>query len=76
MPRPERPICPTDGAVQRFAVALRELRQRWAGMTYRRLAERTGFSPSTLADATSGRRLPTLHVTLAYVTARGGDEQE
>lgn len=76
MPRPERPVDPAQGAVQRFAVALRDLRARAGGPTYRSLADRTGLSVSTLADAAGGRRLPTLAVALAYAVACGGDEQE
>jgi WD40 repeat protein/transcriptional regulator with XRE-family HTH domain len=76
MPRPERPIDSADDGSRQFALALRELRRQGGGLTYRQLAERTGFSASTLADAASGRRLPTLEVTLAYAVACGGDEQE
>lgn len=76
MPRPERPVDPADGAVQEFAVALRELREEAGGPTYRSLAERTGLSVSTLADAAGGRRLPTFAVAVAYAVACGGDEQE
>ncbi|TDV53781.1 WD40 repeat domain-containing protein [Actinophytocola oryzae] len=76
MPRPQRPVDPADGAVQEFAVALRELRARAGGPTYRSLAERTGLSVSTLADAAGGRRLPTFAVAVAYAVACGGDEHE
>ncbi|MFL6122416.1 helix-turn-helix domain-containing protein [Actinophytocola sp.] len=76
MPRPERPVDPAKGAIQEFAVALRELRERAGGPTYRSLAERTGLSVSTLADAAGGRRLPTFAVAVAYAVACGGDEHE
>lgn len=76
MPRPQRPVDPAKGAIQEFAVALRELRERAGGPTYRSLADRTGFSVSTLADAAGGRRLPTLAVAVAYALACGGDEHE
>jgi WD40 repeat protein len=76
MPRPERPVDPAKGAIQEFAVALRELRERAGGPTYRSLAEQTGLSVSTLADAAGGRRLPTLAVAVAYAVACGGDEHE
>lgn len=76
MPRPERPVDPAKGAIQEFAVSLRELRERAGGPTYRSLAERTGLSVSTLADAAGGRRLPTFSVAIAYATACGGDEHE
>src|SRR5688572_26120317 len=76
MPRRERPLDPADGAVQRFAGELRELRRRAGGMTYRRLADRSGYAVSTVSEAAGGRRLPTLEVALAYAMACGGDEQE
>ena len=76
MPRPERPVDPAKGAIQEFAVALRELREQAGGPTYRCLADRTGLSISTLADAAGGRRLPTFAVAVAYAVACGGDEQE
>jgi WD40 repeat protein len=76
MPRPERPVDPAKGAIQEFAVALRELRARAGAPTYRSLAERTGLSVSTLADAAGGRRLPTFAVAMAYAMACDGDEHE
>lgn len=76
MPRPQRPVDPAQGAVAEFAVALRELRERAGGPTYRSLAEATGLSVSTLADAAGGRRLPTRAVAVAYAVACGGDEHE
>ncbi len=44
-------------------------------MPYRALARRAGFSASTLSVAASGKALPSLDVTLAYVQACGGDPQ-
>ncbi|MEU0877418.1 helix-turn-helix domain-containing protein [Lentzea sp. NPDC005914] len=76
MPRPERPLDPDDGAVQRFAGELRELRRRAGKVTYRQLAERSGYAVTTLSEAAGGRRLPTLDVALAYAMACGGDEEE
>jgi WD40 repeat protein len=76
MPRPERPVDPAESAVAEFAVALRELRERAGGPTYRSLAAKSGLSVSTLADAAGGRRLPTLAVATAYAVACGGDEHE
>ncbi|HYQ63017.1 hypothetical protein [Actinophytocola sp.] len=55
---------------------MRELRARAGAPTYRSLAERTGLSVSTLADAAGGRRLPTFAVAMAYATACAGDEHE
>lgn len=62
--------------VHRFAADLRELRRRAGGLTYRQLAERSGYAVSTVSEAAGGRRLPTLDVALAYAMACGGDEQE
>jgi WD40 repeat protein len=73
MPRPERPVDPEGGVVQRFAVELRELRQRVGSPGYRELARRAHFAATTLAQAARGDRLPSLAVTLAYVQACGGD---
>ncbi|MBZ9644452.1 helix-turn-helix transcriptional regulator [Streptomyces sp. PSKA30] len=55
-----------------FANELRALR-RQAGLSYRKLADRTPYSASTLFSAASGRSLPTQDVTLAFVTGCGGD---
>ncbi|MEV6487000.1 WD40 repeat domain-containing protein [Streptomyces sp. NPDC051576] len=44
--------------------------------TYRDLAKRAHYSLATLSSAASGRQLPTLVVTLAYVRACGGDEEQ
>src|SRR5438132_165283 len=65
MPRPERPLDPADGPVSDFAAQLRELRQAAGNPGYRRLAQRAHYSAATLAAAASGRRLPSLEVTLA-----------
>ncbi|WP_433187431.1 helix-turn-helix domain-containing protein [Actinoallomurus sp. CA-150999] len=43
---------------------------------YRSMARRVGCAPSTLSTASSGRKLPTLAATLAYVRACGADEAE
>ncbi|GHH42794.1 hypothetical protein GCM10017774_39730 [Lentzea cavernae] len=67
---------PEGGAVQQFAAELRELRHGADGLTYRQLADRSGFAVTTLSEAAGGRRLPTLDVALAYAMACGGDEQE
>jgi WD40 repeat protein len=76
MPRPERPVDPGDGPVQLLAVALRELRRSAGNPTYRALAKQARYSPTTLAQAASGERLPTLAVVLAYVHACGGGDKE
>src|SRR6478609_925971 len=76
MPRPERPVDPGEGPAQRFAVALRELRQSAGNPTYRVLAKRAHYSATTLAQAAAGERLPTLPVAVAYARACNGDGGE
>ncbi|MGC4847362.1 helix-turn-helix domain-containing protein [Micromonospora sp. DT15] len=74
--RPEKPVDPAAGPVQRLAWQLRQLREHAGNPSYRLLARRAHYSASTLADAAKGDRLPTLEVTLAYVQACGGDPAE
>lgn len=74
MPRAERDISASVTAVAEFAQGLRDLRLQAGNPSYRALAGRTHFAPSTLSIAASGNRLPSLQVTLAYVEACRGDE--
>ncbi|MEU0646434.1 nSTAND1 domain-containing NTPase [Streptomyces umbrinus] len=74
--RREVPVDPAAGPVQRFAFELRKLRAEAAGITYRSLAQRAGYSVTTLSQAAAGEQLPTLPVALAYVGACGGDLAE
>ncbi|MFK4186099.1 helix-turn-helix domain-containing protein [Streptomyces sparsogenes] len=74
--RREVPVDPGAGPVQRFAFELRKLRAEAGGLTYRAMAQRTGYSITTLSQAAGGDRLPTLPVVLAYVRACGGDGAE
>ncbi|MGW4421020.1 nSTAND1 domain-containing NTPase [Streptosporangium sp. NPDC004631] len=67
---------PEAGPVQRFAWRLRRLREQAGTPGYRHLAKRAHYSPSTLADAAKGERLPSLEVALAYAEACGGDPEE
>jgi hypothetical protein len=76
MPRPERPVDPTAGPVQRFAAELRKLRAEAGGPPYREMARRAHASKASLSAAASGHRLPTWEVTKAYVRACGGDVAE
>ncbi|MFD3314597.1 PQQ-binding-like beta-propeller repeat protein [Streptomyces sp. NPDC058694] len=71
--RREVPVDPAAGPVQRFAFELRKLRADADGITYRSLAQRAGYSVTTLSQAAAGEQLPTLPVALAYVGACGGD---
>src|SRR5215468_10263800 len=73
MGRPERGIDADAGPVQRFAVALRRLRDGAGRPTYRRMSRVAHYSVTTLSDAAGGERFPSLEVTLAYVLACGGD---
>ncbi|WP_112263861.1 nSTAND1 domain-containing NTPase [Lentzea terrae] len=76
MPRKERPLDDGDTAVLSFARELRSLRERAGMPTYRRLSSLTHYSEAALSQAAGGRKLPTLQVTLAYVRACGGSEEE
>ncbi|MFI1480357.1 hypothetical protein [Streptomyces sp. NPDC020747] len=76
MGRREKPLDPAAGPVQRFAHALRKLRDEAGGPTYRDMAREVPYSAPTLSAAAAGERLPSLSVLLAYVTACGGDPHE
>ncbi|MFJ5291494.1 hypothetical protein [Streptomyces sp. NPDC088348] len=73
MGRPERPLDPAAGPVQRFAYELRTLRGGAGGPTYRTMAAGGRYSAPTLSAAAAGEKLPSLPVTLAYAAACGGD---
>lgn len=74
MPRPEVEI---DGSTPEgaFALGLRALRDE-KRLNYQAMAKLAHFAPSTLSKAASGKGLPSLGVTLAYVRACGGSERE
>ncbi|NEC89598.1 helix-turn-helix domain-containing protein [Streptomyces sp. SID12501] len=76
MGRPESPLDPEAGPVERFAFELRELRRQSGGVTYRAMAESAGYTAATLSEAAAGERLPSLPVALAYVRACGGDADD
>jgi WD40 repeat protein len=73
MGRVERQLGEGDTRLVEFAADLRRLRAAAGGPAYRELSRRAHYSATTLSDAAGGRRLPSLSVTLAYVTACGGD---
>jgi WD40 repeat protein len=75
VPRGEQPL-DGDDVLTVFATDLRALRRKAGSPPYRRLARDAHYSSTTLADAASGRRLPSLPVTLAYVQACGGDRAD
>jgi transcriptional regulator with XRE-family HTH domain len=56
-----------------FAKRLRALRASASSPTFRSMAKATHYSHSALAEATSGRRLPTEAVVRAFATACGAD---
>ncbi|MGW6934636.1 helix-turn-helix domain-containing protein [Lentzea sp. NPDC054927] len=72
MGRPERPLNPDDGPVQRFAHDLRELRKS-AGLTLEEMAPLAHYSVATLSQVTRGHTLPSVARVQAYVRACGGD---
>jgi transcriptional regulator with XRE-family HTH domain len=74
MARQERPIDPAAGPVQSLAYDLRKLRVEAGSPTYRAMARKTGYSASTLSEAASGIRRPSLDVLLAYVGVLNGDQ--
>jgi hypothetical protein len=76
MPRTERPLASEDTELGGFAADLRKLRDKAGKPSYRALASRAHYSAATLSDAAGGKKLPSLAVTLAYVKACDGDEQE
>ncbi|MEU5160060.1 hypothetical protein AB0G74_10685 [Streptomyces sp. NPDC020875] len=74
--RPEKPLDPGAGPVQRFAYELRKLRADAGGPTYREMARRAPYSGSVLSRAADGKRLPSKEVALAYATVCGADPGE
>ncbi|WP_416968095.1 WD40 repeat domain-containing protein [Streptomyces sp. 4F14] len=76
MGRPERPLDPAAGPVQRFAHGLRELREAAGRPTYRAMAQRVQVSAAALAQAAAGKKLPSPEVVKEYVLACGGEPGE
>jgi hypothetical protein len=76
VPRPERPVDPSAGPVQRFAAELRKLRGEAGNPPYRDMARTAHISKASLSAAASGHRLPTWEVTRGYVRACGGPVDE
>ncbi|WP_052808729.1 helix-turn-helix domain-containing protein [Streptomyces cyaneogriseus] len=73
MGRPETHIDPTEGPLQCFAYELRTLRRSAGNPSYRKLASQAKYSGTTLSEAARGLSFPSLEVTMAYVSACGGD---
>ncbi|MFJ8026816.1 hypothetical protein [Streptomyces sp. NPDC096311] len=76
MARPERPVDPEAGPVQRLAHELRGLRRVAGGPSYRTMVKVAGFSATSLSQAAAGEQLPSLAVVQGYVRACGGDPDE
>jgi WD40 repeat protein len=76
MARPELPLASQDSALLAFAADLRRLREKAGSPTYRELAASAHYSVTVLSQAASGRKLPSLAVTEAYVQACDGDPEE
>ncbi|WP_327404520.1 hypothetical protein OG194_33600 [Streptomyces sp. NBC_01288] len=76
MGRPEIPVDPDAGPVQRLAYELRELRRAAGGPSYRSMAGAAGCTAATLSRAAGGERLPSLAALQGYVRACGGDPAE
>lgn len=76
MGRRERPISADEGPVAGFAARLRRLRADAGSPTYRQLSDRAHYAPSVLSTAAGGSQFPTWPVTLAFVLACGGAEDE
>ena len=74
--RPERPLDPNAGPVQRFGYELRKLRHEAGEPAYRAMAQRVRYSATGLSRAAAGDRLPSRELALAYVAACGGDLEE
>lgn len=75
MGRPQEPLDRDGSPVREFAFWLRDLRHR-SGLTYEQVGKSAHYATSTVQAATAGRRFPTLRVTMAFVAACGGDEQQ
>ncbi|WP_055535457.1 helix-turn-helix domain-containing protein [Streptomyces graminilatus] len=76
MGRPEKPLDPGEGPVQRLACKLRALRAEAGSPTYRSLACRAHYSATVLAQAAAGDRLPSQAVVVAFARACGGNPEE
>lgn len=73
MPRPQRPLDPSDGPVQAFAAELRKLWQDAGEPKVLQMQRKTGRSKTALSDAMGGDHLPTWETVAAFVEYCGGD---
>jgi hypothetical protein len=65
-----------DNEAGMFAADLRKLREEAGQPSLRSMASAVHYSHTALSGALSGGRLPSLELTLAFVRACGGDEDE
>ncbi|MGY2025775.1 helix-turn-helix domain-containing protein [Nocardia gipuzkoensis] len=75
MGRRRKPVA-EGSPVGRFAARLRDRIDQDPTLTYRKMAEQVNYSHSTLAEAVSGKKLPTWDVTLAVLQSCEADEEE
>jgi transcriptional regulator with XRE-family HTH domain len=73
---PERPVNNSSVEVARFAAELRALRTAAGLPSFRVMAGKAHFAPSTLAEATRGVRLPSRAVVEAFAKACDADPAE
>ncbi|MGI5499275.1 hypothetical protein [Lentzea sp. CA-135723] len=76
MPRGERELVRDGSPLVDFAADLRLLRTKAGTPSYRAMGGTAHYSSTTLSEAASGRKLPSLAVVLAYVRACEGDAAE
>ncbi|MFJ2608742.1 helix-turn-helix domain-containing protein [Streptomyces sp. NPDC087425] len=76
MGRPERPIDPEAGPVQRLACELRALRRSAGSPSYRAMSQLADVSVTALSQAAAGERLPSAAVVRAYARACGAEPDD
>ena len=74
MPRPQRPIDPSEGPIAEFAAELRGVRDRAGRPTYREMARKVHRSQTSLSEAAGGRIVPTWETTEAFLRACDVDD--
>ncbi|MFD0560586.1 hypothetical protein ACFQ2M_00030 [Kitasatospora saccharophila] len=68
MPRPENPIDPNaPEPIREIAAGLREARAQAGNPDYRSMGKRANYSSTALSQAASGKKFPSLSLTLAYL---------
>ena len=75
MPRPQRPLDPSDGPVAAFATELRALRARAGDPKFATMARRSGRSKTALSEAVGGRHLPRWETVVGFVEACSEDPE-